>query len=302
MKIQITGISGFVGANLSKYLIESGACVQELSLRNKHWETKIDQEALALIHLAAKAHDTSNSVLEEEYFEVNRDLTIALFEQFLTSEMRDFFYFSSVKAAADILDCALVEDIDANPLTVYGKSKLAAEQYLLSHTLPEGKRLFIIRPCMIHGPGNKGNLNLLYQVVEKGIPWPLAAFHNERSFLSIDNLNYMMKRLIEDVSIPSGVYNFADDDTLSTNEVVSLINDTLGKPARLWRIPVSFVKLGVKVGDLFNFPLNSERLKKLTESYIVSNSKIKAVLRIEKLPLSAKEGLERSIKSFRVKY
>src|SRR5690606_27975560 len=109
------------------------------------------------------------------------------------------------------------------PLTPYGKSKLEAELYLLAQKLPERKRLFIIRPCMIHGPGNKGNLNLLYKVVEKGIPWPLAAFHNERSFLSIDNLSFLIEKMLMHTDLASGVYNFADDDALSTNSLVKLI-------------------------------------------------------------------------------
>ena len=41
---------------------------------------------------------------------------------------------------------------------------------------------------MIHGPGNKGNLNLLYSLVSKGLPWPLGSFENKRSYCSIDNL------------------------------------------------------------------------------------------------------------------
>src|SRR5690606_9961467 len=105
-------------------------------------------------------------------------------------------YFSSVKAVADTVEGVLQEDVVGKPLTPYGKSKLEAEQYLLSQVLPEGKRAFIIRPCMIHGPGNKGNLNLLYKVVEKDVPWPLAAFRNQRSFLSIDNLCFLLERMI----------------------------------------------------------------------------------------------------------
>src|SRR5690606_37052582 len=147
---------------------------------------------------------------------VNRDLTIELFDLFLKSNIRDFFYFSSVKAVADTVDGMLTEDVQGKPYTPYGKSKLEAEQYLLKQTLPEGKRLFIIRPCMIHGPGNKGNLNLLYKVVEKGVPWPLAAFHNQRSFLSIDNLSYLLEKILENTGLSSGVYNFADDEALST--------------------------------------------------------------------------------------
>lgn len=89
-----------------------------------------------------------------------------MFDKFLVSNIRDFS-FSSVKAVADTVDNVLDEELIAKPLTAYGRSKREAEEYILNQTLPEGKRLFIIRPCMIHGPGNKGNLNLLYNVVKK---------------------------------------------------------------------------------------------------------------------------------------
>lgn len=299
MNITITGASGFVGQNLQLYLKDKRYNVKTLSLRHANWQTQLGQDVTAIVHLAGKAHDTSNTSAEEEYFKVNRDLTIDLFHVFLKSDIRDFFYFSSVKAVADTVDDILEEDVQGKPLTPYGKSKLEAEQYLLTQPLPEGKRLFIIRPCMIHGPGNKGNLNLLYKVVEKGIPWPLASFHNQRSFLSIDNLSFLLKEMIENKEIPSGIYNFADDDALSTNELVSLIAQTVGKKPKLWRIPASVIKTVVKIGDVLPLPLNSERLKKLTESYVVSNKKIKKVLGLQTLPTSTTEGLIKTILSFK---
>lgn len=298
MKLIITGASGFVGQNLEQYLRERQYNVKKISLRNENWRNHLESDATAIVHLAGKAHDTSNTSLPEEYFKVNRDLTITLFEEFLKSDIRDFFYFSSVKAAADTVEDVLQEDVQGKPCTPYGKSKLEAEQYLLSQTLPEGKRLFIIRPCMIHGPGNKGNLNLLYKVVEKGVPWPLAAFHNKRSFLSIDNLSYMIEQMLAQQELRSGIYNFADDGVLSTNELVTLISEILGIKPKLWHIPEGLIKGTVKIGDVLPLPLNSERLKKLTESYVVSNTKIKNELGIEKLPLTAKEGLEKTIRSF----
>src|SRR5690606_9149599 len=209
MNITITGASGFVGQNLVSYLRDRRHEVRGLSLRNTNWLSHIGGGTDAVIHLAGKAHDTANTSAEEEYFTVNRDLTIALFDKFLQTDIRDFFYFSSVKAVADTVDGILDENVVCAPITPYGKSKLEAEQYLLAQELPAGKRLFIIRPCMIHGPGNKGNLNLLYKVVEKGIPWPLAAFHNQRSFLSIDNLSYLINQMLEQPDLPSGVYNIA---------------------------------------------------------------------------------------------
>jgi len=296
MNIIITGATGFVGKNLSKFLKEKGHHISPLSLR-KAWE--LDQNAEAIIHLAGKAHDTKNTSAEKEYFEINTELTKKLFEEFLNTSAQDFIYFSSVKATADTVEGFLDENHKSNPQTPYGKSKLYAEEYLLSQKLPENKRLFIIRPCMIHGPGNKGNLNLLYKFVQKGIPYPLAAFENKRSFLSIDNLNFLILEMLSNKNVGSGIYNFADDEVLSTNELVKLIANTSGKKEKLWKISSKLISATAKMGDVMKLPLNSERLKKLTENYWVSNQKIKNALGIAKLPVSASEGLEKTIKSFK---
>lgn len=297
MKITITGASGFVGTNLSQYLAQHKITVQALSLRG-NWKTNFDPNTNAIIHLAGKAHDLENTSNEEAYFKINRDLTIEVFNQFLKSNIQDFFYFSSVKAVADTTEGVVDENIIPNPLTPYGKSKLEAEQYLVAQKLPVGKRLFIIRPCMIHGPGNKGNLNLLYKVVEKGIPWPLASFNNQRSFLSIDNLSYLIFQMLQNKTVASGIYNFADDQPISTNQLIQIINDALNKKAKFWNIPQKLIQIAAAIGDKIKLPLNSERLKKLTESYVVSNQKIKKQLKIATLPLSVKEGIFKTIKSF----
>ena len=295
MKITITGASGFVGKNLSSYLEKKGMTVERLSLRDS-W--KFPDNGDVIIHLAGKAHDTSNTAEEAEYLSVNRDLTIALFNEFLKSDFRDFFFFSSVKAVADEVEEVLTEEVIPMPKTLYGKSKLEAETYLLNQYLPANKRLFIIRPCMIHGPGNKGNLNLLYQLVQKGIPWPLAVYENQRSFLSIDNLNFLVEKMLAS-DVPSGVYNMADDESVSTICLIKLIGKTTKRKIKLWKIPRKLISFAAKTGDVVGLPLNSERLKKLTENYIVSNQKLKNALNIQKLPVSAEEGLEKTIKCFK---
>jgi nucleoside-diphosphate-sugar epimerase len=150
---------------------------------------------------------------------------------------------------------------------------------------------------MIHGPGNKGNLNLLYSLVSKGLPWPLGLFENSRSYLSIENLCFIIKELIDREDIPSGVYNVADDVPLSTNEVIKMIAESKGKKANILNIRMSLIQILSCVGDFIKLPLNSERLKKLTESYVVSNSKIKSALG-KPLPISSKDGLVRTFQSF----
>jgi nucleoside-diphosphate-sugar epimerase len=290
--IFITGSSGFIGINLLKHFEN----IYTFSKYKKGGSISINQEVV--IHLAGKAHDLKNITDPTEYYSVNNDLTKKLFDEFIYSGAKIFIFLSSVKSAADQLDIPLTEDYIPNPVTHYGKSKLLAEQYILSKEIPDGKRVYILRPCMIHGPGNKGNLNLLYKIVSKGLPWPLGAFENKRSFCSIDNLCFVIRELIENDQIPSGVYNLADDEPISTNELINLISVELGKKPHFWNVPQPLIKFISKLGDVLRLPLNSERLNKLTETYIVSN--IKIINAINKpLPISAKDGLINTFTSFK---
>lgn len=296
MEIAITGATGFVGTNLREYLKTSHE-VFSMSVRyraNQQFEINAD----ALIHLAGKAHDLKKVSNAQDYYEANFELTKQSFDAFLSSNANVFVFMSTVKAVADEVKGVLTEEAKPNPKTHYGIAKHLAEEYILRQQLPEGKRVYILRPCMIHGPGNKGNLNLLYQMVSKGLPWPLGAFENQRSFLSVENLCFVIKELLENEAIPSGIYNVADDQKLSTNELIQLLGTSLNKKSSIWSIPISWIRGVAKLGDSLHLPLNSERLQKLTENYEVSNKKI--VMTIGKsLPVAAKEGLLNTFVSFR---
>ncbi len=289
--IYITGAAGFVGKNIVDYFKSN----YQFTIFNKDESILIHSDIV--VHLAGKAHDLKNVLDTSEYYTVNTDLTKKLFDAFLSSDAKVFITLSSVKVAADTLESELTEDHLPNPITHYGKSKLLAEQYILSKSIPDDKRVYILRPCMIHGPGNKGNLNLLYKIVSKGFPWPLGAFENKRSFCSIDNLCFIINELINNESIPSGVYNVADDEPMATNDLIKLIAKSQDKKDRIWNIPQSIIKLISQLGDLLKLPLNSERLNKLTETYIVSNNKIITAIN-KSLPLSAKDGLMKTFNSF----
>ena len=300
----ITGNKGFVGLNLIKYLnqnnkntigVSRNPILEELSYQTL--SLKCLNEAKSFIHLAGKAHDLKKTSEDKEYFEVNTELTKSLFNQFLESECEVFIYMSSVKAAADEVEGVLTEEVTPNPVTVYGKSKLAAEKYILSKEIPEGKRVYILRPCMIHGPNNKGNLNLLYSFVSKGIPYPFGKYENKRSFVSVENLCFVINELIDNTNIESGVYNVADNESLSTKDLVKIMGEVTNKPAKILKTPKFLVNTLAKLGDILPLPINSERLQKLTENYVVSNQKIKNQIEKE-LPLSAKKGIEKTIASF----
>ena len=296
-KIIITGSTGFVGVNLMKHLATKSFQVKALNLRNKKWKMEIDTECSVIIHLAGKAHDLKKVSNPQEYYEANFELTKQVFDSFLLSEASVFIFMSSVKATADEVEGILTEDTIPNPKTHYGISKLQAENYIINQKLTEEKRIYILRPCMIHGPGNKGNLNLLYSVVKKGFPWPLASFENQRSFLSIENLCFVIQEILNRNDIASGIYNVADDKPLSTNELIALISKSQNKVARTLAFPKKMISLLAKIGDILHLPLNSERLQKLTESYIVSNDKIISAIG-KPLPFSAEEGFNKTFQSF----
>ncbi len=294
--ISITGASGFVGINLKKYL-EATYEINPISVRfipNQEFNIHGD----AIIHLAGKAHDLQKVSKPSEYYEANFELTKQLFNAFLESNSKTFIFISSVKAVADVVEGWLTEDVVTQPITPYGKSKKMAEDYILSQIIPEDKKVYILRPCMIHGPENKGNLNLLYQLVSKGIPWPLGKFENRRSFLSVENLCFVIKELLIQETIPSGVYNIADDQSLSTNELIQLMANSQNKTVRIFNISKGGIIAIAKMGDFLHLPLNSERLQKLTESFEVSNSKIRQAIG-KPFPVDVKQGLLKTFKSLK---
>lgn len=322
MRILITGVHGFVGSNLVKYLAPSHtlygldiiAPEKEGVVKTFSWDD-LDKEGEippvdAIIHLAGKAHDTRNKSAADVYFNVNTGLTQRIFDWFLANpSAKKFVFFSTAKAAADQVEGVLTEDVMPAPVGPYGESKIKAEEYIkdkcgvVSATqndwLPiNGKDIYIFRPCMIHGPGNKGNLNLLYSVVSKGIPWPLGAIDNRRTFTSVENICYAVEGVLTK-DVPPGIYNMGDDDALSTNELIEVICSVLGKKAHIWRIPKGFMNGIAKVGGWLHLPLNPLRMQKLTENYVSSNAKIKKALGIERFPVNARDGLKSTIACFK---
>lgn len=314
MIILITGVHGFVGSNLVSYLaphndiygLDIIAPEKDGVIKTYSW-SDLDEGKVpvvdAIIHLAGKAHDVKSDGRgqKEEYMKINYGLTQKVFDYFLASTAKEFIFFSTAKAAADRVEGILTEEIVPSPVGPYGESKIAAERYLLSkmeEVRSKSKDVYIFRPCMIHGPGNKGNLNLLYNVVKKGIPWPLGAFENRRTFTSVENISFAVNGVLTK-DVPSGIYNMGDDKALSTNELIEEICKSLGKKAHIWKLPKGLMNSVAKVGGWLHLPLNPDRLQKLTENYVSSNEKIKRVLGIDKMPIDARDGLKKTLRSFK---
>ncbi|MBQ9693479.1 MAG: NAD-dependent epimerase/dehydratase family protein [Kiritimatiellae bacterium] len=289
--ILITGAYGFVGKNLCQYLVANGYQCDALDLAEsvcdavpyRHHYTWDNLDLLlphlkkyaAIIHLAGKAHDLKNVSDPQSYFDINVGLTKKIFD--LThQQVAKFIYFSTSK----VLDST----------TPYAESKREAEHYLADQAI-------ILRPAMIHGPGNKGNLNLLWKITQYHFPWPLAAFENKRSFASIDNICAVVLALIQRGK--NGIYTVADDTPLSTNQIIQMMASVQGRKAHLWRIPKAIMRWCSKVGDLFHLPLNSERLHKLTEDSLLDNTLLKKHLNWDTMPIDAINGMFKTLQSFK---
>lgn len=299
MKLLVTGNTGFIGGNLTRYLANNS--YEDFTLLGRtstpNWHT-IDNliDCGGVIHLTGLAHDTNKVFDYNDYHQANYILTKKIFDLFLQSDNAKVFIFVSTVAVRNKHSGVFHEDDTPNPQTHYGKSKRLAEEYILAN-LPKNKRVYILRPCMVHGEGDKGNLTLLYNFVKKGIPYPLGVYDNKRSFLSIDNLCFVINEFIERNDIPSGIYHLADDEPVATKDLIRLISDITNKKILIWKIPKSIINLIAKIGDYLPLPLNTERLMKMTENYVVSNQKIKTALG-KNLPISSKEGLRKTIQSF----
>lgn len=314
MKILITGVHGYVGTSLVETFKADNVIygLDVFSQKNDgientfHWialEELTGLELSAVIHLDNYSHNSKSKEAPYVPLEERVDYTRRIFEFFLASKMKKFIFVSSVKAvAAKVEGGALKEDVVPFPQGNFGESKLASENYLLSRKADweaKGKEVYILRPCIIHGPESKGGLNLLYKVIRQGIPWPLGSFDSKHSFTYIDNLCFVMKSLLTQ-PVASGIYNMADDEAIANNRLVAIICSAIGKKPRIWHFSKGTMDFLAKLGDLLHLPLNTRRLLKLTQNYVVSNEKIKAALGIEQMPVRAKEGLERTVKSFNI--
>lgn len=307
-RIFITGVTGFIGHNLvqffsdqqhfqmfghSRDMAKADAQLRDfpVQLIETYSAKTFDELGIDIvIHLAGIAHDLSNQYKPNDYYRVNFENTKVIFDEFVKSNAKKFIFFSSIKAAVDISSITVDETAVPIPFTDYGKSKRKAEEFIQSIQLSDNKRAYIFRPCMIHGDGNKGNLNLLYRFAKTGLPYPFGVFNNQRSFLTMDNLNFIIESFLVN-DFPSGIYHLADEGFLSTTELYKLISIELDKRPKVWSIPTGLVQF------LFSLIGKRSMLNKLTEDMMVSNKKLLQYIG-HPLPIKMREGLKKTIRSF----
>lgn len=295
MNILITGATGFVGLHLLSYLKTIDEQPTILALTRSPLPTSLDfvkhipysedfdtilleHKIDAIIHLLGKAHDTKNTSEPEEYFRINTELTCKLFDAFKSSGANKFVFVSTIKAVGDERSYVRNAQDLSTAQTPYAQSKRKAEEYIQSQSLPASKRFFILRPCLIYGPRSKGNLATLVKFVKIGLPYPFAAFENKRSYLSVNNLNTILYAILSK-NYDSFTLNIANEDTIGTQELIQILRKELGKNPSKLNIPAGFIRTIAKFGDALPiFPFNTEKLEKITSSFVVDTAEMRKTL------------------------
>ena len=309
MNILITGIYSLLGPELVK-TFKGKNTIYGLDLvtseiegvRNifTYNELKSIPNVDVVIHLDGKYMDANNLSEALVYFENNAGLTRKIFNWFTQSTAKTFIYFSSVKAVANshIGGVALTEEMEPKPFGVLGESKLLAERYILDLST-FGKKIYILRPAIIHGSGCLGSkdLRMMYEWVKKGLPFPFGKFVCRRSFTGIDNLAYVLKRMLE-LDIPAGIYHVVDDEPLLLAEIYEMMGYFLHRKVRMWHCSKWLIHLVAWLGIRFHWHFDEYQYQKLSSDFVASNEKLKKALGIEKLPFSVVDGFNKSIVSF----
>ncbi|CAM2898865.1 NAD-dependent epimerase/dehydratase family protein [Salinicoccus roseus] len=247
-KILVTGTNSYIGNSLSSWLARypDDYCIDTISLRDNSWKTKRFSDYDVVFHVAGIAHVSSDPNMEEEYYKVNRDLTIEAAEKAKRDGVKQFIFMSSIIVYGDSTSEKSIIDrkTEPKPSSFYGESKLQAEEGI-KPLESKDFNVVIIRPPMIYGKGSKGNYPKLSKAAQKLPIFP--DIDNQRSILHIDNLSEFIKLMIDNEE--SGTFFPQNSDYVKTSEMVKIIAETHNKKLKLTKVFNPLIKLLVgKIG------------------------------------------------------
>lgn len=303
-KVLVTGANGFVGSALTDSLRRSG---HEVIAAARQDTGSIDQTTdwsgllggvEVVIHLAARAHVPHKpaGTTIDWFREVNTYGATNLAKQAIAAQVKHFIFFSSIgvtgNSSAQTEGGQITEKSVTAPANDYAKSKLEAEQQLLSLFSKADSTLTIVRPPLIYGATARGNFGKLLKLADSSLPLPFAKVDNERTMLSLENLQGFIHKAVNNPPEHDGVYVLADDESVSTAQLVKVLRRGMGRPARLLPVPVSFMRFGGK-------SLGKEAMfEQLCGNLKVSNQRAKAVFGWQP-EVSAADALQHCAQTYR---
>jgi nucleoside-diphosphate-sugar epimerase len=319
--ILVTGATGFIGCHLLPVLHQQGwqttAAVrddfrQPLSIPIKTIKVgEIDdmtdwQEALlgidTVIHLAGRAHILHETISNPEaaFIKVNTKGTINLVKQSLKAGVKHFIFVSSIHAMAAESDNILNENSPCHPDSPYGRSKLQAEQALINLAKDSNMTWTIIRPTLVYGPGNPGNMDRLMKLIKRGLPLPFGAIKNRRSFVFVGNLVAAIITCLDHPNAANQIFLISDNQAVSTPQLIRLIAQQIQQPCQLLPVPTTLLRFLGYLGDTIesitgkNLPFNSYNIDRLLGSLAVDSSYIQKTLDWQP-PFTLEQGLAQTI-------
>ena len=272
MKFLVTGANGFVGKYLCAELLRQGQSVRaavrfasspignaEMAVvcaidGGTNWKDAL-QGVDVVIHLAARVHVMKDVAADPlaEFLKVNMRGTANLACQAAAAGVKRLVYVSSIKVNGEQTTETqpFIESGEPNPQDVYAVSKWQAEQALQEVTQETGLEIVIVRPPLVYGPGVKGNFIRLLAAVDRGIPLPLASVRNKRSLIYLGNLADALIACASHPAAAGKTYLVRDGEDVSIPDMVRQIATGMGKPARLFPMPVMLLRgLGRLLGKL----------------------------------------------------
>ena len=290
MTVLVTGASGFVGSIVCQVLIERGIAVRRaLGLSGgalAHRDDCVIREpgevanwSMAMkgvdsvVHLAARTHvmrDTAAYPLAE-YRQINVTGTQALAEAARAAGVRRFIFLSSIKVNGEGTTLRPYSETDAPcPEDAYGVSKREAE--LALRAAAADMETVILRPPLLYGPGVKGNFLRLMRAIERGMPLPLGSIHNHRSLLYVGNLVDAIMLSLDHPAAAGQTYLVADNEGISTPELIRAIAAAMHRPARLLPLPPPLLRFAGAITD------KSAAVSRLLGSLQIDSNKIRREL------------------------
>ncbi len=291
----VTGASGFIGSYLCDELMKRGVIVKALlhTNTNGNWNASytcklgqqlIPEQALqdvdVIFHLAGRAHSLIDSSNENQlYYQTNVEGTRSLLEAARNSNINKFIFFSSVKSMGEESNIQLNETTEPKPVTVYGKSKLEAEQLVLNSEYVSSPT--VLRLTMVYGNTNKGNLPKMIKAISKNWFPPFPKIDNKRSMIHVNDVVQAALRAASSDKSIGQVYILCDGIDYSTRKLYENIRESMGKKVPRWGVPLSSLSFIAKIGDMLKIIIgrrilfDSDNLQKLIGNSYYSSEKIK---------------------------
>lgn len=195
-RVLITGKSGYIASSLLTYLFgfPEEYTVETISLRGDAWKAADFSQYDTVVHCAGLAHIKETAQNVHLYYEINRDLTLAVAQKAKAEGVRQFVFLSSLSVYG-IDEGVITPETEPRPKKAYGKSKLEAERGLYAMET-EAFRVAILRPPMVYGEDCKGNYQTLVKLAKK-LP-AVPDYANQRSAVSIARLCEYIKKTIDE--------------------------------------------------------------------------------------------------------